>query len=54
MRETPYFICATEGVRNVLLQEAARLSYKQGPLTVYIASPEKFAKKADFERVDFK
>lgn len=53
LKETPYFICVTEGVRNLLLQEAAKLSYAQGPLTIYVTSPEKFAKKADFEQIDF-
>jgi len=54
LRDTPYFICMTEGVRNCLLQEAAKLSHEKGPLTIFVATPEKFAKKADFERVDFR
>lgn len=54
LKETPHFICVSEGVRNCLLQEAAKLSYEQGPLTIYIATPEKFAKKADFEKIDFR
>jgi len=54
LRETQYFICVSEGVRNMLLQEAARLSYKQGQVSIFVSSPEKFAKKAKFERIDFK
>lgn len=53
LQETPYFICVTEGVRTLLLQEAARHAYENGPLTIFVATPEKFAKKADFEKIAF-
>ncbi|MCH7761354.1 hypothetical protein IIA15_08180 [candidate division TA06 bacterium] len=54
LKSTPYFICVSESVRNLLLQEAAKRSYTEGPLTVFITTPEKFAKKADFEKIEFK
>lgn len=54
LRETPYFICVNEHVRTCLLQEAAKHSFKHGPLTIFVTSPEKFSKKADFERIDYR
>jgi DNA-binding MarR family transcriptional regulator len=54
LEKTMYFICLSDRIRNVLLQEAARLSYQSGPLTIHIASPEKFSRKAEFDRIDFK
>ena len=53
LEESPYFIAVTESIRNLLMQEAAKRSFTKGPLTIYVATPEKFAKKADFERIDF-
>ena len=53
LAETQYFICATEGVRNSLLQEAAKLSYQKGPLTLFVTSPEKFGTKGHFEKLEF-
>ncbi|MBI4182204.1 MAG: DUF87 domain-containing protein [Candidatus Aenigmarchaeota archaeon] len=53
LRVTPYFVCVTETIRAALLQEAARLATEGTPLTVYVASPEKFAKKREFEKVAF-
>ncbi len=54
LEKTKYFICVSDAVRMLLLQEAAKLSYRKGALTVFLTTPEKFTKKANFEKVEFR
>lgn len=49
LRKYDYFLCATEGIKNIILQEAAR----EGKSSVLIATDKEFEEEGKFERVQF-
>jgi len=49
-----HYICASEPIRNTIIQEAARFSYKTGrPIDIFITTVKRFEEKGDFERIKF-
>jgi hypothetical protein len=49
LRRYSYFICATEAIRNMVIQEAARA----GKAALFIATDKEFEKEGKFEKVQF-
>jgi len=49
-----HVLCASERIKNVIIQQAARLSRKKDkPMTVFIATVPEFEERGEFERVEF-
>ncbi len=50
LRKYSYFICATEGIKNMVIQEAARAEKP----SILIATDKEFEEEGKFERVQFR
>jgi len=49
-----HFICASEGIKNLILQECARHCYKTGkPLTLFVSTVKEFEERGNFEKIEF-
>jgi len=49
-----HLLCASDRIRNMVIQQAARLSKKKNkPITVFTATVPEFEEKGEFERIEF-
>lgn len=48
-----YFICSSERIRNLVIQQSSRLSYERGkPMILFLSTIEKFDHSGSFDRID--
>jgi len=53
-RDTRHFICGSERIKNMVVQEGARFAFKSGkPFVLFASTSKEFDQKGSFERVEF-
>ncbi|MHA2063379.1 MAG: ATP-binding protein [Candidatus Thorarchaeota archaeon] len=54
IKNTRQFICASEAIKNMVIQEGAKFSYKTGtPFALFVSTVKDFEKKGNFDKIEF-
>ena len=48
------YLCASDGIRNLLIEKCAELSSRNGrPITIFVSTIEDFEKQGRFDSIEF-